>query len=64
MLDNLERTVDPCDDFYAFSCGGWMKKTAIPPTENDISVMEQLHDTKDEVERGLLTSKIQRNTER
>ena len=64
MLDNIDRSVNPCDDFYAFSCGGWMKKTDIPPTENDISVMEQLHDTKDTVEREILTTKIARNTER
>ena len=26
----LDRTVDPCDDFYRFACGGWMKATPIP----------------------------------
>jgi putative endopeptidase len=26
----LDATVHPCDDFYRFSCGGWIDKTEIP----------------------------------
>ncbi len=32
MLDEtaLDRTVDPCTDFYAFSCRGWLNRTELP----------------------------------
>ena len=29
-LANLDRSVSPCDDFYQFSSGGWMKNNPIP----------------------------------
>jgi putative endopeptidase len=27
----LDRTVAPCEDFYAFACGGWISRNEIPP---------------------------------
>src|SRR5579862_158828 len=30
FVQNLDRTVDPCVDFYKFSCGGWMAANPLP----------------------------------
>ena len=29
-LSSMDRTVDPCNDFYRYTCGGWIKKNPIP----------------------------------
>ncbi|KAL1006229.1 hypothetical protein UPYG_G00069520 [Umbra pygmaea] len=30
ILGKIDRTVSPCEDFYKFSCGGWLKDNPIP----------------------------------
>jgi len=30
-MSNLDKTCKPCDDFYQFAMGGWMKSNPIPP---------------------------------
>ncbi len=32
-LENLDRAVDPCVDFFRYACGGWIKRNPIPPDQ-------------------------------
>ena len=38
----MDRTVDPCTDFYRYSCGGWIKKNPIPPDQARWDVYSKL----------------------
>ncbi|MGB9073353.1 MAG: M13 family metallopeptidase [Terriglobales bacterium] len=40
----MDKTVDPCVDFYTYSCGGWMKKNPIPPDQSSWSTYGKLQD--------------------
>lgn len=31
VIASLDTSVDPCVDFYAFACGGWIAATPLPP---------------------------------
>jgi endothelin-converting enzyme/putative endopeptidase len=33
-IGNLDKTADPCADFYQYTCGGWMAKNPIPPDQS------------------------------
>jgi len=40
----MDRTVDPCVDFYSYSCGGWTKKNPIPPDQSSWGTYGKLED--------------------
>ncbi|XP_029047783.1 endothelin-converting enzyme 1-like isoform X2 [Osmia bicornis bicornis] len=33
IIEAINRSVDPCDDFYKFACGGWISKNPIPQSQ-------------------------------
>jgi putative endopeptidase len=43
-VDNLDRTCKPCDNFYQFAMGGWMKANPIPAEYPTWGTFTQLRD--------------------
>jgi endothelin-converting enzyme/putative endopeptidase len=41
---SMDKTVDPCVDFYAYSCAGWQRQNPIPPDQSSWSVYGKLQD--------------------
>ena len=41
---NLNESVDPCKDFFQYSCGGWIKNNPIPSSKTWFAVYRKLGD--------------------
>ena len=44
LMDSMDATVDPCQDFYQYACGSWMRKNVIPDDKTGYSTFTQLND--------------------
>jgi endothelin-converting enzyme/putative endopeptidase len=41
---SMDSSVDPCTDFFTYSCGGWLKKNPIPPDKTSWGFSSKLAD--------------------
>ena len=40
----IDTTVDPCQDFYRYSCNGWFKKNPLPPDQTSYGRFTELYE--------------------
>uniref|UniRef100_A0A3Q3LZ48 Neprilysin n=1 Tax=Mastacembelus armatus TaxID=205130 RepID=A0A3Q3LZ48_9TELE len=44
LIESMDATIDPCEDFFQFACGGWLKKHVIPETSSVYTTFDILRD--------------------
>jgi len=53
-VTSMDRSVDPCVDFFKYSCGGWIKNNPIPPDQSSWDTYSKMQDENRGRLRGIL----------
>ncbi|XP_046832714.1 neprilysin-4-like isoform X4 [Vespa crabro] len=61
MLEYMDKTANPCQDFYQYACGNWEKRNPIPKDKAAYDTFEMLRESLDIVLKELLEDKVPHN---
>ncbi|XP_031459407.1 endothelin-converting enzyme 2 isoform X2 [Phasianus colchicus] len=71
ILEALDTDTDPCQDFYQYSCGGWIKRNPLPNGRSKWSTFNSIWDQNQAIMKHLLenssfnsSSEAERKTQR
>lgn len=57
-LDQMDSSVEPCDDFYNYACGRFLKETNIPDEKVSVNTFSVIGDRLQEQLRSLVSEDI------
>lgn len=61
MLSKIDESVAPCDDFYEFACGKYIKDTKIPDDKVTVDTFSIVRDILQEQLKTIITSPVEEN---
>ncbi|XP_017280262.1 neprilysin isoform X1 [Kryptolebias marmoratus] len=59
LIENMDSSVDPCEDFYQYACGGWLKRNIIPETSSRYSTFDILRDELEVILKAVLEKTVE-----